>query len=424
MRVFKQWLRVSVALCVAVLVSGCVTVPVIGGSCEPSSQLANLDDVCANLLPPPPPYDDAAPGTAPGWQNTGDVAPPLKDLRAWVKNRFPDVVVGGVRADGLRFHPNGRAIDVMIPVGDPRGNIVLDYVLQNWGKLRIYNVLWGNYWWNTNHSPGPVKKNLDPGIAAQHQNHLHIALLDSVASETFPEAAPARVSGGHSIAGMSVTRPARILPAQDPDTPKNGDSNTSGVKVEKHRPTKFTDKDGKIVEISMEMQRNIAEANQKICEDYLKHKQAAGGGDFSGTQTIKGKKGVLLLPLKTMPVITSPFGGRNDPINGTARFHAGTDYGAKAGEQIFAVADGTVIWNDANTTGCGNALKIDHGTIGGQNIMTQICHMNAPSPHKVGTKVRAGQVIGFVGTTGHSTGPHLHIQVWANGKLTDPAGWF
>jgi hypothetical protein len=112
--------------------------------------------------------------------------------------------------------------------------------------------------------------------------------------------------------------------------------------------------------------------------------------------------------------ITSGFGARRHPILGYVRMHAGVDFGAPWGSPIFAVSDGTVSFAGRHG-GHGNYVRLEHG--GG--IGTGYGHMSriAVSP---GTHVKAGQVIGYVGSTGLSTGPHLHYELYQNGRTVNP----
>jgi murein DD-endopeptidase MepM/ murein hydrolase activator NlpD len=112
--------------------------------------------------------------------------------------------------------------------------------------------------------------------------------------------------------------------------------------------------------------------------------------------------------------VTSPFGYRVHPILRYRRLHTGIDFGAPSGAPIFASAGGQVVvagWNG----GYGQAVRISHG--GG--LLTLYGHMSrvAVSP---GQRVAPGQVIGYVGSTGMSTGPHLHYEVHVNGQRVDP----
>lgn len=114
--------------------------------------------------------------------------------------------------------------------------------------------------------------------------------------------------------------------------------------------------------------------------------------------------------------MTSGFGMRRHPILGYARMHAGIDFGAAWGSPIHAVSDGAVIYAGRHG-GHGNYVRLDHG--GG--LGTGYAHMSriAVMP---GAHVRAGQVIGYVGSTGLSTGPHLHYELYQNGRTVNPLG--
>lgn len=112
--------------------------------------------------------------------------------------------------------------------------------------------------------------------------------------------------------------------------------------------------------------------------------------------------------------ITSTFGPRRHPILGFTRMHAGMDFGAPWGAPIYAVTDGAVTYA-GYSGGHGNLVKLDHGS----GIGTGYAHMSriAVSP---GQRVRRGQVIGYVGSTGLSTGPHLHYELYRNGVTVNP----
>lgn len=113
--------------------------------------------------------------------------------------------------------------------------------------------------------------------------------------------------------------------------------------------------------------------------------------------------------------ISSSFGMRRHPILGYKRMHAGMDFRASYGTPIVAVTDGTVL-SAGRAGGCGNTVKLRHG--GG--IDTRYCHMSRMAVG-AGQVVRRGQVIGYVGSTGLSTGPHLHYEMYRGGKSVNPA---
>ena len=112
--------------------------------------------------------------------------------------------------------------------------------------------------------------------------------------------------------------------------------------------------------------------------------------------------------------ITSGFGIRSDPINGSAAFHAGLDFKGRLGAPIYAAAKGIVAFV-GRRGGYGNCIEIDHGN----GLRTRYAHMSAFHA-RVGERVSAGQVIGAVGSTGRSTGPHLHFEVRLNGQPVNP----
>lgn len=114
--------------------------------------------------------------------------------------------------------------------------------------------------------------------------------------------------------------------------------------------------------------------------------------------------------------VSSNFGMRRHPILGIRRLHAGMDFRARHGTPIASVTDGRVV-SAGRAGGCGIAVKIDHG--GG--LQTRYCHMSRMAVRR-GQQVRRGQIIGYVGSTGLSTGPHLHYEMYRNGRTINPAG--
>ena len=128
--------------------------------------------------------------------------------------------------------------------------------------------------------------------------------------------------------------------------------------------------------------------------------------------------GTLIWPTPSCTTTNSAYGYRVHPIYGTVKFHAGEDIPAGYGAEILAAASGTVVtagW----VSGYGNYTVIDHG--GG--LMTAYGHQSSFAV-SVGDVVTQGQVIGYVGSTGNSTGPHLHFEVYVNGATVDPKSYF
>lgn len=112
--------------------------------------------------------------------------------------------------------------------------------------------------------------------------------------------------------------------------------------------------------------------------------------------------------------LSSPYGSRTDPFNDEKAFHPGLDISADYGSRVVATADGTVE-SAGNNGAYGLMVVLDHGF----GISTKYGHLSRIAVAS-GQRVTRGDVIGFVGSTGRSTGPHLHYEIWMNGRLTNP----
>ncbi len=149
------------------------------------------------------------------------------------------------------------------------------------------------------------------------------------------------------------------------------------------------------------------------------------GGTVAPVRTAaESSRVVFPLPEGTW-VLTSEFGPRVHPITGENSTHTGTDFAAPDGTPILAAADGTVTVAEFSG-GYGGLIVIEH-TIAGQTVATAYSHMWQTGIHvTAGDQVAAGQHIGDVGSSGNSTGPHLHFEVrtgGTSGEHTDPAAW-
>jgi Peptidase family M23/D-alanyl-D-alanine carboxypeptidase len=149
--------------------------------------------------------------------------------------------------------------------------------------------------------------------------------------------------------------------------------------------------------------------SDSVVADYKQGGKACVQGSGVSTGTLKA------------PVsgpITSPYGWRIHPVTGEQSFHSGVDFGVDMGTSIQAADGGKITFAGWDDGGCGEMTIIDHG--GG--LTTTYCHQSKLNV-AVGQNVSKGQTIGQVGSTGRSTGPHLHFTVRKNGQTVDPMSY-
>ncbi len=120
-------------------------------------------------------------------------------------------------------------------------------------------------------------------------------------------------------------------------------------------------------------------------------------------------------PIESAVNFTSGFGVRSDPFRGRAAMHGGIDLAGPMGTPIYATADGIVARSEWNNGGYGNLVEINHG----QGIQTRYGHLSRLIAQP-GARVRRGQLIGLMGSTGRSTGSHLHYEVRIDGRAVNP----
>ena len=150
---------------------------------------------------------------------------------------------------------------------------------------------------------------------------------------------------------------------------------------------------------------------------YFENGDADNGGNYYDENGEPLRQGFGGLPIESYTRISSPFGIRVHPITHTVRMHTGIDYAAPQGTRVLAPSDGVVSFRGWKG-GYGNAVMLTHDN----GMETLYGHLSAfISGVDVGTRVNAGTVIGLVGSTGHSTGPHLHYEVRINGQPVNPA---
>jgi murein DD-endopeptidase MepM/ murein hydrolase activator NlpD len=141
---------------------------------------------------------------------------------------------------------------------------------------------------------------------------------------------------------------------------------------------------------------------------------------------VKNKEKLLAATPAIQPVsnkdlnrIASGYGRRIDPVYKTVKFHEGLDFTAPQGTPIYATADGIVSQAGVSTSGYGNHVVINHG-YGYETLYGHMYRIKA----RRGNRVKRGEVIGYVGSTGKSTGPHCHYEVHKNGRTLDPVYFF
>ena len=148
----------------------------------------------------------------------------------------------------------------------------------------------------------------------------------------------------------------------------------------------------------------------------------SGGGQIVNPNTDWVGISIFQWPLPQSYTITSWFGYREDPFTGEIAYHSGTDIAAPGGTPILAAADGAVTIANAIDSwggGYGYHIKVKHN----DTYETLYAHCSSICV-TAGQEVKQGEVIGYVGTTGNSTGNHLHFEVWQNGERTDALGFF
>lgn len=140
-----------------------------------------------------------------------------------------------------------------------------------------------------------------------------------------------------------------------------------------------------------------------------------GEGSYYDLDGKSVRRAFLRKPLEFRRISSRFNPARQHPVLGTWRAHRGVDYAADHGTPIMATADG-VVTHRGPLGGLGNAVVLEHPN----GFRTRYGHMSSFATLQVGSRVRQGQVIGYVGATGLATGPHLHYEMWRSGRAIDP----
>jgi murein DD-endopeptidase MepM/ murein hydrolase activator NlpD len=173
-------------------------------------------------------------------------------------------------------------------------------------------------------------------------------------------------------------------------------------------------------EVNAEIQRRAEEAARKAEEERKAQEalaaQQAAAAAAAGTAT--SSYGLIRPIPASESWISSPFAYRINPIGGYSEMHDGTDFAANCWTPLRSVAAGTVIKSYFGD-GYGYRVFVEHGYVAGHYMISAYNHMvQAGLP--VGTYVNQGDIVGYVGTTGYSTGCHLHFHLWVDGNIVDP----
>lgn len=163
-------------------------------------------------------------------------------------------------------------------------------------------------------------------------------------------------------------------------------------------------------EISIASEDKMAKYLDEMSLQYAHEQDSELRGVYSDSQ--------FIWPVPSCTLLTSPYGYRIHPILDYERLHAGLDIGAKFGEEIIAADGGTVLIAEYSDS-YGNFVLIDHG----DRYSTAYGHMSEIAV-EAGQEVKQGELIGYIGSTGWSTGPHLHFEIRLDGERIDPEEFF
>jgi murein DD-endopeptidase MepM/ murein hydrolase activator NlpD len=167
----------------------------------------------------------------------------------------------------------------------------------------------------------------------------------------------------------------------------------------------------------LEAERAALEAELRRIDEQ-RRRDAAARSSRGTARVIPLGGGTLAYPVNAR--ISSHYGYRIHPIYGSRRLHAGTDFAAACGTPARAAADGTVV-RAGRAGGYGNQIVVHHGTVRGATVATSYNHLQKYAVRS--GSVSRGEVVGYIGSTGASTGCHLHFEVYVNGATVNPMGW-
>lgn len=204
------------------------------------------------------------------------------------------------------------------------------------------------------------------------------------------------------------------------DVQKSTDSLNATLTSKQKKVNELQSSESALKENNSELVKKREEALRKVEEEYarIQEEQNSGG---NGSTSFPG--GDFEWPVSGFTTITTRFGEIYNLVNPAGSAHTGADIagGGIYGTPIVAIASGIITTATYSNAGYGNYVMINHGksAVDGKNYVSLYGHQSALAVKK-GDYVTKGQVIGYVGSTGNSTGPHLHLEVRINGKISDP----
>ena len=179
---------------------------------------------------------------------------------------------------------------------------------------------------------------------------------------------------------------------------------------------------GKAEDLKVEIEKRLAvmkAESDRLAQIIRQRAEAARkAAEKTGRKVVHGT-GLLSRPVNGP--VTSPYGMRYHPILHRYKLHTGTDFGVPTGTSVRAARGGTVIESYYNGA-YGNRVVVDHGYVNGVYLVTTYNHLSRDTVSR-GEKLDRGEVLGYAGSTGYSTGPHLHFEVMEDGRFVDPMRW-
>jgi murein DD-endopeptidase MepM/ murein hydrolase activator NlpD len=251
----------------------------------------------------------------------------------------------------------------------------------------------------------------------------HIARTAPVAGRPATHGASfRRTASGVTVVGALLFTAGLVvstsLPAQALYVPEPG-----AVTVRASVPGAQSLSVGSATEGSVDRDAYTVSEAQRVATPVVSSAPGAAAASTSTTSNI-GAGGAIQWPFPTAVPISSGFGGRQVAgCSFCSTFHQGVDFAPGAGTPIGVVADGTVIKVQANDGAFGNDVWVEHD-VAGKKFVSVYGHMLDNSFQVVqGQQVKVGDVVGLVGSTGNSTGPHLHLEIRIDGVPVDPLAW-